>query len=82
MWAYLRELVTAYDLSEAHSALVTEKHAAEVTRYGAGELHAVAALIAGVASQEAVKLIARQFIPLNNTFVYNGINGTAATMAL
>jgi amyloid beta precursor protein binding protein 1 len=45
------------------------------TRYGASELHAIAAFVGGVAAQEAVKLITHQYLPLNNTFVYNGIAG-------
>ena len=28
----------------------------------------------GVASQEVVKLITRQYVPLNNTYVYNAIS--------
>jgi amyloid beta precursor protein binding protein 1 len=32
-----------------------------------------AALLGGVAAQEAIKLITRQYIPLDNTAVYDGI---------
>ncbi len=51
------------------------KPAAEMTRYGATEIHTVAAYIGGVAGQEAVKLISHQYTPLNSTLIYNGING-------
>ena len=53
-------------------------HAAEMVRYHNAQVHNVASIIGGVASQEAVKLITCQYIPLNNTHVYNGIAGTAA----
>ena len=50
------------------------------TRYGAGELHATAALIGGIVAQEAVKLITHQYTPLNNTYVWNGIAGIGGTL--
>ena len=54
------------------------KVAAEMTRYGAAEVHNVAAVVGGVASQEAVKLLTQQYTPLQHTYVYNGIASTAA----
>lgn len=50
------------------------------TRYGASELHATASLIGGIAAQEAVKLITTQYMPLNNTYVYNGIAGVGGVL--
>ena len=50
----------------------------ELCRYGGAELHNVAAVVAGVVSQEVIKLVTHRFIPLENTFVYNGINSTGA----
>ena len=52
-------------------------HTSEMTRYGNAELHNVASVLGGVASQEAVKIITGQYVPLDNTYVYNGIAGTA-----
>ena len=46
-------------------------------RYGAGEVHVVAALIGGVLAQEAIKFMTCQFQPLQNTFLYCGVNGTS-----
>ena len=48
--------------------------ALEMARYGTSELHTMSALLGGVASQEAVKLITKQFSPINNTFVFSGIH--------
>jgi amyloid beta precursor protein binding protein 1 len=45
----------------------------ELTRYGNAEVHAVASVVGGVASQEAVKIITGQYIPVDNTYIYNGI---------
>ena len=51
-------------------------------RYGGCEPHAVAALIGGIAGQEAVKLLTHQYLPLDNTYIFNGITGEAATLSL
>jgi amyloid beta precursor protein binding protein 1 len=56
-----------------------ERAAAEMTRYGGTEVHTVAAYVGGVAGQEAVKLISHQYTPLNSTYVYNGIDGSAGS---
>jgi amyloid beta precursor protein binding protein 1 len=45
----------------------------ELTRYGNAEIHTIASVVGGVASQEAVKILTEQYVPLNNTYVYNGI---------
>lgn len=51
---------------------------AQVVRFGcAQEVHNVAALVGGTAAQEAVKVITHQWVPMNNTFIYNGVAGTA-----
>jgi NEDD8-activating enzyme E1 regulatory subunit len=50
-----------------------KKVAHEMTRYCNAELHNIASVVGGVASQEAVKIITGQYIPLDNTYVFNGI---------
>ena len=61
---------------------ITDAHVAEMVRFGGAELHNVAALLGGMVSQEAIKLITRQYIPLNNTYVFNGIAGCGAVYEL
>jgi amyloid beta precursor protein binding protein 1 len=39
-------------------------------------------VIGGVASQEVIKLITHQYVPLNNTFIWNGLKGVTATLQL
>ena len=51
--------------------------AREVVRYDEAEIHNIAAVVGGVASQEAVKLITGQYVPLDDTYVYNGIASCA-----
>jgi amyloid beta precursor protein binding protein 1 len=54
----------------------------EMCRYGASELHTVAAIVGGVGAQELIKLVTAQFVPMNNTYIYNGINGTGLVVEL
>ena len=54
----------------------------EMIRFGSSELHCISALIGGVGSQEAVKLITKQYTPINNTFIYNGIYSTSEVLNL
>ncbi|KAF4090858.1 hypothetical protein AMELA_G00030410 [Ameiurus melas] len=61
---------------------VKDDYIHEFCRYGAAEPHTVAALLGGAAAQEAIKLITHQFVPFNNTFLYNAMSQTSATFQL
>ncbi|GAU99400.1 hypothetical protein RvY_10410 [Ramazzottius varieornatus] len=50
---------------------VLENYAKEVTRSGAEQLHSVAAFIGGCVAQEVIKLVTGQYVPLNNTLIYD-----------
>ncbi|KAL4620138.1 hypothetical protein ACB092_06G131800 [Castanea dentata] len=54
----------------------------EICRFGATELHAVSAFIGGIASQEVIKLITRQFVPMPGTFIFNGIDHKSQILSL
>ncbi|GJD07295.1 NEDD8-activating enzyme E1 regulatory subunit [Galdieria sulphuraria] len=54
----------------------------EMCRYGGSELHSIAALTGGVAAQEIVKLVTKQFRPLSGWFIFNGAQSTSATVSL
>ncbi len=45
----------------------------ELCRYGGSELHSIAAFVGGYCAQEAIKLITHQYVPIDNTLIYNGI---------
>jgi len=54
---------------------------AEMCRFGASELHCVAAIVGALASQEAIKLTTHQFVPLaSSPLVYNGIASTTSLL--
>ena len=54
----------------------------ELGRYGASELHSVAAFIGGCSAQEAIKLITHQYVPIDNTLIYNGIKQSTTVLKL
>jgi amyloid beta precursor protein binding protein 1 len=72
----------ATDVYQLEPALVLDAHALEMVRYAGCEPHSVAALVGGIASQEAVKLLTAQYVPLNNTFFFNGIAAAGAAFKL
>ena len=61
---------------------IRDDYIVEFCRYGGGEIHTVSAFIGGVAAQEIIKLITHQFVPLNNTLIYNAITSTTITVLL
>ncbi|KAF3443685.1 hypothetical protein FNV43_RR13375 [Rhamnella rubrinervis] len=65
-----------------NGSTLTEDLINEMCRFGAAELHAVAAFIGGIASQEVIKLITRQFVPMPGTFIFNGIDHKSQLLLL
>ncbi|XP_071816932.1 NEDD8-activating enzyme E1 regulatory subunit-like [Apostichopus japonicus] len=61
---------------------IKEELVQEMCRYGAAELHSVAAFLGGCAAQEVIKVVTNQFVPFNNTFIYNAATGASATYQL
>ena len=61
---------------------VPDELVSEMCRFGAGELHCVAAVVGGMASQEAIKLITHQFVPLPAPLIYNAMDATTTLLAL
>ncbi|KAK7204028.1 hypothetical protein BZA70DRAFT_198576 [Myxozyma melibiosi] len=54
----------------------------EFVRYGGGELHNISSLLGGIAAQEIVKLITRQYVPMTNTTIFDGIQSSSAVWEL
>ncbi|KAL4923923.1 NEDD8-activating enzyme E1 regulatory subunit [Aspergillus undulatus] len=56
--------------------------ARELRRTEGGELHNISSLTGGLVAQEALKVITRQYVPLDNTCVFNGIRSSSAMYKL
>jgi len=48
--------------------------AQEVARAEGGELHNIAALTGGMVAQEMIKILTKQYIPIDNTCIFDGIS--------
>lgn len=46
----------------------------ELRRTEGGELHNISALVGGLVAQEALKVITRQYVPLDNTCIFDGVH--------
>ncbi|OWA51852.1 NEDD8-activating enzyme E1 regulatory subunit [Hypsibius exemplaris] len=58
---------------------VVARYAREVARFGGEQVHSVAAFVGGTVGQEVIKLITGQYVPLNNTLVYDATACTTST---
>ena len=56
-----------------------KKYAAEIVRAADSKMHTVAAFLGGIASQEVIKLLIKQYTVFNGTLVYDGIVGNLQT---
>ena len=59
------------------SVKLDDKYIKEIIRFSDSKLHNVSSFLGGVASQEAIKILIKQYTPLNHTLVFDGINGKA-----
>eukprot|EP00210_Caulerpa_lentillifera_P008498 g8106.t1 len=75
-------LHSTVDLSGLDKELKSELQtiALEVCRWGGAEFHNVAAIMGGIASQEAIKILTHQFVPLSGCLFYNGMSSTTTTL--
>lgn len=56
-----------------------DEHIHEVCRYGGAELHSIAAFLGGIAAHESIKLLTKQYVPVDNVVVYNAIASTTSS---
>lgn len=66
--------------AEQNERVVQAAH--EVIRAGGGELHNIAALTGGMVAQEMIKIITKQYIPIDNTCVFDGVASRCQVLRL
>ncbi|KAF7903594.1 uncharacterized protein EAF01_006643 [Botrytis porri] len=59
-----------------------QKVAQEVSRAKGGELHNISSLTGGMAAQEIIKIITKQYVPINNTCIFDGITSRAQVLRI
>jgi amyloid beta precursor protein binding protein 1 len=56
--------------------------AQEVARAGGGELHNISALTGGMVAQEMIKVITKQYVPIDDTCIFDGISSRCQVLRL
>lgn len=51
-------------------------------RAGGAELHNIAALTGGLVSQEVIKVVTKQYIPVDNTCVFDGVKSKSSVIRI
>lgn len=69
-----------FDTPEARTTF--ENVVKELDRADRGELHNVAALTGGMVAQEVIKVITKQYVPVDNTCVFDGIASKTAVFKI
>jgi amyloid beta precursor protein binding protein 1 len=59
-----------------------QSSAQEVARAGGGELHNISAVTGGMVAQEMIKIITKQYIPIDNTCIFDGIGSRCQVLRL
>ncbi|KDD73499.1 hypothetical protein H632_c2115p0, partial [Helicosporidium sp. ATCC 50920] len=54
----------------------------EVARWGSGDLVSVATALGAMACQEAIKILTRQFVPVQGTVLLNAVHASTSVFAL
>ncbi|KNC73098.1 hypothetical protein SARC_14342, partial [Sphaeroforma arctica JP610] len=76
----LRQDVNAVSVELKLNLRVEDDYLHEICRYGGNEMHSIAAVMGGLGSQEAIKLITGQFVPIENTLIYNGLDNKCTVL--
>lgn len=83
----LAEVAKDYDADgeqEEWEAIVQRltEYCVEITRAGGAELHNIASLAGGMIAQEVIKVVTKQYIPVDNTCVFDGVKSMSEVLRL
>jgi amyloid beta precursor protein binding protein 1 len=77
--------IMAFISSHAPQAADNERYkktAQELERAAGGELHNISALTGGMVAQEMIKIITKQYVPIDNTCIFDGIDSRCQVLRL
>lgn len=75
----LKACVTKLLSDVSCSPFPKDDHIHEMCRYGGAEIHSVSAFLGGCVAHEAIKIVTKQYKPVNNTFIYDAASTNTAT---
>jgi len=67
---------------DTEEGVLTEAYLKETCRFGGSQIHTTCAYVGGVASQEIIKFLTKQWVPVNNTFIWDAISGNGGAFLL
>lgn len=70
------------DLDEQTTSTKLKDAVTELARAGGAELHNISALTGGMVAQEVIKVLTKQYVPVDNTCVFDGITSKTAVFNL
>ena len=76
----LGSIASELGLAGVTGAAVADDYVGELVRFGSAEVHCIAAIVGGIAAQEAIKLLTAQFVPLCGTLIYNAMGSTSCVL--
>ena len=59
-----------------------EKIITDLVSAKGGELHNISAIVGGIVAQEAIKVITKQYVPVDNTCLYDGVKSRTSALRL
>jgi amyloid beta precursor protein binding protein 1 len=77
--ALLKHILISSTGNHLHNTDINDDMLLELVRCGGEELHCVAAIVGAMASQEVIKFLTGQCVPLEGTLIYDGINCITGT---
>ncbi|KAJ2962023.1 hypothetical protein NQZ79_g2820 [Umbelopsis isabellina] len=81
-----RHILSSMDIPQDKVTSILDNHlrtyVVNFVRYNGSELPNIASLMGGLVAQEVIKVITRQYIPIDNTCIYDGMTATTSTYDL
>ncbi|KAI5646372.1 thiF family domain-containing protein [Phthorimaea operculella] len=77
--AHLKSCVTKLLADINCSPFPKDDHIHEMCRYGGAEIHSISAFLGGCVAHEAIKIVTKQYKPVDNMFLYDGASTNTAT---
>lgn len=79
----LKQIIETNDIKDGTGVVeATHEAVQELARAGSGVLHNVASFMGGITAQEIIKIITKQYIPINNTVIFDGVKSVTAVYEL
>jgi amyloid beta precursor protein binding protein 1 len=77
----LKEVLSSMGVSSSSSGSRDDLISSFVS-FGGSQVHAVSSFVGGVVAQEVIKVLTKQFVPMDHTLIYDAITSSVQTLSL